>query len=144
MVWRRGRRQGPWAVRVDCRRRRSVHPGSFGWDADSGAPLAGRQVRVAANSPNLRGVAAPSRRLAECPPLPTQAPEGALRVDSHSWAEALGARSRTSSRVLSPPPSRLCSLGWSASSVGNSRQGRRLPRRLWDQEQVAVGVFRRC
>lgn len=39
-------------------------PGSSGWDADSGAPLAGRQVRVAANSPNLRGVAAQSRRLA--------------------------------------------------------------------------------
>lgn len=50
-----GRRWGPWAARGDCRRQRSVQPGSLGPDADSGAPQARRQVRAAANSLNLRG-----------------------------------------------------------------------------------------
>lgn len=50
-----GRRWGPWAAGGDCRRQRSVHPGFLGPDADSGAPQAGRQVRAAANSLNLRG-----------------------------------------------------------------------------------------
>ena len=53
------------------------------------------------------------------PPPPPWAPEGPLRAESHSGAEARG----TPSRRLAG------SLGWSASSAGNSRQGRPPPRR---------------
>nr|XP_044627240.1 collagen alpha-1(I) chain-like [Equus asinus] len=52
MVWRRGRRRGPEAAGGDGRRQPSAQPGPPGPDADPGAG-ARKQVRVAANSPNL-------------------------------------------------------------------------------------------
>lgn len=55
--------------------------GPTGQEAGEGCCQLAQLVRVAAQSLGLAGL----------PPWRTQAPEGALRVDSHSWAGALGA-----------------------------------------------------
>ena len=87
-----GRRWGPWAARGDCRRQRAERStqvlgagcrlwGPTGQEAGAGCCQLAQLARVAAQSHWLEGR----------PPLQTQAPEGALRLDCHSWAPALGA-----------------------------------------------------
>lgn len=90
----------------------------------AGRRLCGQGQEAGAECCQLAQLAAPvaaqNRGLAgRRPPPPPQAPEGALRAESHSQAEALGAPSLTGARA--PPPPR-CSLGWSVSFTGNSRR----------------------
>ncbi|CAI9175536.1 unnamed protein product [Rangifer tarandus platyrhynchus] len=86
-------------------------------------------------------VAAQSRGLAGCPPPPPPwAPEGALRAESHSGAEAPGTPSRTGSWAPSPP-SRFARLECylcrkllavtTATETEGGTKGGRPPKHLW-------------
>lgn len=122
------------------RRRLEVAAAPGGWRREAaeratgalgaGRRLCGQGQEAGAECCQLAQLAAPvaaqNRGLAgRRPPPPPQAPEGALRAESHSQAEALGAPSLTGARA--PPPPR-CSLGWSVSFTGNSRRRQPPPR----------------
>lgn len=129
MVWRRGAGRVPRPPWATAGGGRALHLGSPGPARTQGS-RDGRLVLAATNSPQL---AAPeeagSRGIAGRPPPPPLDREGALRAESHSWAEAPGRR-----RGLPPPERQLrrkLRAEATASETAGGTRSEQQPELLW-------------